>query len=69
MKSMVYPEEVLLPLLARRLAAPVKWIESRSDHFLGAIHSRDHVHDIALALKSDGSFLGVDDRFVANVGA
>jgi aerobic carbon-monoxide dehydrogenase large subunit len=68
-KSMVYPEEVLLPLLARRLATPVKWIESRSDHFLGAIHSRDHVHDIALALKADGTFLGVDDRFVANVGA
>ncbi len=68
-KSMVYPEEVLLPLLARRLGTPVKWVESRSDHFVSAIHSRDHVHDITLALKADGTFLGVDDQFIANVGA
>jgi CO/xanthine dehydrogenase Mo-binding subunit len=68
-KSMVYPEELLVPVLAHRLQAAVKWVETRSEHFVGAIHSRDHVHEIELAVASDGTILGMRDRFVANVGA
>ena len=29
-----YPEDFLIPYLARRLARPVKWIEDRREHFL-----------------------------------
>jgi carbon-monoxide dehydrogenase large subunit len=68
-KGIVYPEELLVPLLAQRLRTPVRWIETRSEQFAVALHSRDHWHDIELALRGDGTILGVRDRFVANVGA
>jgi carbon-monoxide dehydrogenase large subunit len=68
-KGIVYPEELLVSVLAQRFKAPVKWIESRTEDFASALHSRDHWHDIELAVANDGTILGVKDRFVANVGA
>ncbi len=68
-KSMIYPEELLIPVLALRLARPVKWIEARTEHFLAAVHARDQRHEIELALASDGTVLGLRDRFVVDAGA
>ncbi|HEY3209978.1 MAG TPA: xanthine dehydrogenase family protein molybdopterin-binding subunit [Actinomycetota bacterium] len=68
-KSMIYPEELLVAALALRLDGPVKWLETRSEHFLSAVHSRDQRHDIELALRSDGVILGLRDRFVVDTGA
>ena len=33
-KYLIYPEEVVVPLAARLLGRPVKWIEDRREHFL-----------------------------------
>jgi carbon-monoxide dehydrogenase large subunit len=68
-KSMVYPEELLVALLALRLGRPVKWVESRIEHFQGAIHSRDQRHEIELALDADGRILGLRDHYLVDVGA
>ena len=68
-KSMVYPEELLIPEIARRLGSPVKWVETRTENFLAAVHARDHRHHMELALASDGEILGLRDRFVADAGA
>jgi len=68
-KSMVYPEELLIPELARRIGAPVKWVETRTENFLAAVHARDQRHDIELALSGDGRFLGLRDRFTTDAGA
>ena len=68
-KGLVYPEDVLVPLLALRVRRPVKWIEGRQEHFAASIHSRDQVHEIELAADADGRLLGVRDRFVVDIGA
>jgi carbon-monoxide dehydrogenase large subunit len=68
-KSMVYPEELLVSLVALRLGRAVKWVETRSEHFLAAVHARDQHHDISLALDADGRILAVTDDFVVDVGA
>jgi aerobic carbon-monoxide dehydrogenase large subunit len=68
-KSMVYPEELLVALLALRLERPVKWVETRSEHFLGAVHSRDQRHQVELALDPDGRIAGLRDRYMVDVGA
>jgi aerobic carbon-monoxide dehydrogenase large subunit len=68
-KSMVYPEELLVALLALRLGRPVKWVESRIEHFVGAVHSRDQRHEIELALDADGRILGLRDHYLVDVGA
>lgn len=54
-----YPEDLLVPLLAWRLDAPVKWIEDRSEHLVAANHSRHQHHRLALALDGDGRILGL----------
>ena len=35
-KGHAYPEDLLLPFLARRLGRPVRWIEDRREHFMSA---------------------------------
>jgi aerobic carbon-monoxide dehydrogenase large subunit len=68
-KSMVYPEELLVALLALRLERPVKWVETRSEHFLGAVHSRDQRHEVELGLDADGHITGLRDHYLVDVGA
>ena len=68
-KSMVYPEEMLIPEVARRLGSPVKWVETRTENFLAAVHARDQRHHMQLALAYDGEILGLRDTFVTDAGA
>jgi carbon-monoxide dehydrogenase large subunit len=67
-KSGVFPEAVLVAWLAREHGRPVKWIEDRLEHLRSATQTRDQVHDIALALRPDGTILGLRDRFVGDCG-
>src|SRR3972149_2711171 len=48
-KATIYPEEVFVPVVAWHLGRPVKWVETRREHMVAAIHSREQIHDIALA--------------------
>lgn len=64
-----YPEDFLIPFCAIRLGRAVAWTEDRSENFQALNHSREQVHDIAIALRSDGKLLGLRDSFVLNTGA
>jgi len=55
-KGHVYPEDVLIPYLARRLGRPVKWIEDRLEHILNAAHARDDRHEVEIAFDAEGRF-------------
>ncbi|HTF46678.1 MAG TPA: xanthine dehydrogenase family protein molybdopterin-binding subunit [Pseudonocardia sp.] len=68
-KANVYPEEIVIPLLARRLERPVSWVEDRAEHFVAAAHGRDQVHHTRLAVDATGHILGWEDDFVVDVGA
>lgn len=68
-KLILYPEEALCALLALRLGRPVKWVESRREHLLTAGHARDQVHRAELAVRRDGTILGLRDRFAHDSGA
>jgi len=52
-----YPEDFLIPFAARRLGRPVKWVETRSDHFLATSHARDADCDIDLVVEVAGAGL------------
>jgi aerobic carbon-monoxide dehydrogenase large subunit len=67
-KEEFYPEDLLVPFAARRLRRPVKWIEDRREHFLSVVHAREQTHDLELALKRDGTILGLRDRIVTDMG-
>ncbi len=68
-KIACYPDEVLVAVAARDLDRPVKWTESRSEHFLATTHGRDHVDEVELAGTKDGRVLAVRVKAYANMGA
>ncbi len=68
-KSMVYPEELVVAELARRLNRPVRWMDTRRESFLSAIHSRGQRHRISLALDAEGHILGMRDDYLVDAGA
>jgi carbon-monoxide dehydrogenase large subunit len=68
-KIAVYPEDVLVPLLAYRLGRPVKWIQARAEFMLSSHHAREQTHHARLAATREGRVLGLDVRFVKDVGA
>ena len=68
-KAQVYPEEILLAWIARRLKATVKWIETRSEHMLSATHARDQEVMLAAAVRSDGRVIGLRADIRSNLGA
>jgi len=68
-KLNVYAEEALCGHLAMRLNAPVKWIESRRENAACTIHGRDQIGEYEVAVKNDGTILGLKARTVADLGA
>lgn len=68
-KGHVYPEDLLIPFVARKIGRPVKWIEDRHEHLMCSCHSRDQIHDLAIGFDGDGRILAYRDRFLADIGA
>jgi aerobic carbon-monoxide dehydrogenase large subunit len=65
----IYPEDILVALLAMRAGRPVRWIEDRREHLQAANHSREQRHEIAVGLSRDGTILAIHDRFWNDMGA
>ena len=68
-KGHVYPEDILIPWLARRFNRPVKWIEDRHEHILNSAHARDDRHEVEIAFDENGRILAVRDRLEKDSGA
>jgi carbon-monoxide dehydrogenase large subunit len=64
LKGHVYPEDLLIPFLARRLGRPVQWIEDRREHLVCSCHSRDQMHEVEVGFDDEGRILALRDRFV-----
>ena len=68
-KGHVYPEDLLVTFLARKLGRPVRWIEGRSEHLMSATHSRDQLHDVEVGFDDDGHILALRDDYIVDCGA
>jgi aerobic carbon-monoxide dehydrogenase large subunit len=68
-KGHAYPEDLLVPFLAKKLGRPVRWIEERREHFLSATHSRDQLHDVDIGFDGDGRILAIRDDYIVDCGA
>jgi len=64
-----YPEDYLVPWLARSLGRPVKWVEDRAEHLVAANHSRQQSHRIAAAFDAEGKIMGLSAEIVHDNGA
>lgn len=68
-KEMVYPEEILVAAVARKLERPVRWIEDRREHFASSVQAREETVDAEAVVAPDGTFLGLRLTGWANIGA
>ncbi|MCI0634584.1 MAG: molybdopterin-dependent oxidoreductase, partial [Actinobacteria bacterium] len=68
-KAQVYHEEILVPAVALRLGRPVKWVETRREHFLATCHDREQTHEARIGLMRDGTIVAIEDEFTADFGA
>jgi CO/xanthine dehydrogenase Mo-binding subunit len=64
-----YPEDFLVPFAAILTGRPVKWIETRREHFLTINHSRGETLDIVVGARRDGTLLAIDAVVLHDLGA
>ncbi len=67
-KIYLYPEYVLMALLAKKLGRPVKWMETRRENYVATTHGRDHITDIEVGAKRDGTITALKVKTYANLG-
>jgi carbon-monoxide dehydrogenase large subunit len=68
-KGQVYPEEILVAALARRLGRPVRWVATRTEDTQATAHSHGDSAEAELAANADGTLRGMRVRLLHDVGA
>jgi carbon-monoxide dehydrogenase large subunit len=68
-KMHLYPEDVVVAELARRLGRPVRWIEDRRENLLASAQARDHVSHVEAAARGDGTILAIKATLICDAGA
>jgi aerobic carbon-monoxide dehydrogenase large subunit len=63
------PEDVVLVWAARRLARPVRWVETRSESMLGMGHGRASTHRVRIGGTREGKVLAYEVEAVQDSGA
>jgi len=67
-KIFLYPEYCLVAALARKIGRPVKWMESRTENYVATTHGRDHITDLEVGAKHDGTITALKVNTYANLG-
>ena len=64
-----YPEDVLVAVAAMRLGRPVKWVETRTEHFAATVHAREQHVQARAAFDAHGTLLALRAQVQGDVGA
>lgn len=67
-KIYFYPEYALALALAKRIGRPVKWVETRRENYVATTHGRDHITEVEIGAKKDGTITGLRVNTYANMG-
>ncbi len=68
-KMHLYPEDVVVAQLARRLRHPVRWLEDRRENLLASAQARDHVNHVEIGARKDGTLLALKSTLICDSGA
>ncbi|MDT7710955.1 MAG: aerobic carbon-monoxide dehydrogenase large subunit [Pseudonocardiales bacterium] len=68
-KAGKYPEEIIVPWLAKLLDRPVKFVEDRYEHFVSCTQEHLQEHHVEVAYDDEGMLLGLKDVFLHDTGA
>ncbi len=64
-----YPEDFLVPYLARETGRAVKWIEDRQENLVATNHSREQTHRLEAAFDDEHRLVGLRDEVWHDNGA
>jgi carbon-monoxide dehydrogenase large subunit len=67
-KGGLYPDELLVVLMALELDRPVRWVSTRMEDLLFTMQGRDQVNLVDVAYTSDGIMTGLKVKTIHNVG-
>ncbi len=68
-KARIYPEDLLLPFLARRAGRAVRWTPDRSADMVGLGHSRAQRQKVRIGGDRNGRIAALDVELIADLGA
>ena len=68
-KFVFYAEEAVVPLAARLLNRPIKWIEDRREHFVATTQERDQYWETEAAFDDRGRLIGIRGHLIHDHGA
>lgn len=68
-KAFFYPEDLLLPWLARRTDRAVRYTESRTESMNGLGHGRAQIQDLRIGGTRDGRILAYELKVIQDSGA
>jgi carbon-monoxide dehydrogenase large subunit len=68
-KARPYPEQLVLPWLARRVGRAVSWVPTRSQDMTGLGHARVQVQEVELGGRRDGTIESLLVHVVSDAGA
>jgi len=63
-----YPEDIILAAIALHTHRPVKWYETRSEHFIATNQGRGQVAYYELAATKEGRVLGLRLKVIQDLG-
>jgi len=67
-KIFLYPEYCLMAAIAKKTGKPIKWTETRRENYVSTTHGRDHITDIEVGAKKDGTITALKVKTLANLG-
>src|SRR6202030_301087 len=68
-KGSLYPEEIVVSVLARHLGRAVRWTGDRLEDLASTSHGFDEIVDAELALDKDGRILALAAEVIGDIGA
>ncbi len=68
-KIYLYADEIVACFASKQLGRPVKWQEERTENYKATIHGRDHISDVQIGYKKDGTITALKVKTWSNQGA
>lgn len=65
----IYPEDVVLAILARQYGVPLQWVETRMEHMVATTHGRAQVANIEMAVQANGTITALRLHVLSDLGA
>lgn len=68
-KIPLYREELATAAASKLLGRPVRWIETRRENLMAALHAREDIVEVQAAVTNEGTILGIDIQILTDFGA